>query len=580
MQDTPFDPRHAARALYWQGWRIARIAEALGLRPATVHSWKRREDWDAVSPVDRVNATLEARLQVLIGKDKKEGCDYKEIDLLGRQLERLEKLRHRQREGGQGGGRSEGGQRQKQSASKNLLTDEQVARLKAAFRERLFGYQKHWLRAGHLARIRNILKSRQIGATWYFALEALLDALETGRNQIFLSASKRQALQFQSYQKAFVSEVCDIELKGSDKILFGNGAELIFLGTSSRTAQSYHGNLYMDEYFWTPKFAELRKVAAGMASQKRWRQTYFSTPSTLAHEAYPFWSGKRYNAGRPASEQIAFDLSHKALAGGLDQGDGQWRQIVTIHDALRQGCDLFDLDALRLENSPDEFRQLFECEFIDDGKSVFPLSMLHRCMVDSMEAWPDYNPFTLRPLGHREVWIGYDPSESGDSAAMVVVAPPAVPDGPFRLLECRQFRGLDYSAQAQAIREATERYRVTHIAIDRTGLGSAVHQLVTQFFPAAMGYQYSLDLKTRMVLKGLDVIRHGRLQFDAGAKEIAASFMAIHRSTTGSGLVTFVADRSEAVSHADIAWATLQTLYNEPLEGRNAGNAGFVEIYS
>lgn len=50
----------------------------------------------------------------------------------------------------------------------------------------------------------------------------------------------------------------------------------IILGTNSRTAQSYHGNLYFDEYFWVPKFGELRKVASAMAAQKQYRQTYFS----------------------------------------------------------------------------------------------------------------------------------------------------------------------------------------------------------------------------------------------------------------------------------------------------------------
>lgn len=42
--------------------------------------------------------------------------------------------------------------------------------------------------AGLIERVRNTLKSRQIGATWYFAREALVDALETGRNQIFQRA--------------------------------------------------------------------------------------------------------------------------------------------------------------------------------------------------------------------------------------------------------------------------------------------------------------------------------------------------------------------------------------------------------
>ncbi len=50
-------------------------------------------------------------------------------------------------------------------------------------------------------------------------------------------------------------------------------------------------------------------------------------------------------------------------------------------------------------------------------------------MVDSWDVWNDYIPFALRPLGDRPVWIGYDPSHTGDSAGCVVVAPPLVEGG-------------------------------------------------------------------------------------------------------------------------------------------------------
>jgi uncharacterized protein YjcR len=115
----------------------------------------------------------------------------------------------------------------------------------------------------------------------FFAQEALIDAITTGRKQIFLSSSKAQVHVFKQYIIGFAKEV-DVELKGVPMVL-PNGATLYFLGTNARTAQSYHGNLYLDEYFWLPKFQELRKVASGMAIHKRWRQTYFSTPSSLTH---------------------------------------------------------------------------------------------------------------------------------------------------------------------------------------------------------------------------------------------------------------------------------------------------------
>lgn len=572
--------------LYWQGWRMARIAEHLGLKAATLHSWKRRDEWEATQPVERVEAVLEARLMQLVAKDAKDGRDFKEIDLLSRQMERTARVKKFAAGGNEADLNPKVANRNagpRKAPAKNEISEAAAEKLREAFLARMFGYQKHWYRAGLVERIRNLLKSRQIGATYYFAHEALIDAIETGRNQIFLSASKKQAHQFKSYIQDFARESAEVELKGENlKLTLANGQspELIFLGTNSRTAQSYHGNLYLDEYFWIPKFQELRKVAAGMASQKQYRQTYFSTPSSLTHEAVPFWDGRLFNRGRPKAEQIKLDVSPAALARGRSCEDGQWRQIVTILDAAAGGCDLFDIEQLRREYSPEEFLQLFMCQFIDDGESVFPLSVLQRCMVDAWEAWDDFRPFHARPFGHREVWVGYDPARSGDSAGLVVLAPPGVAGGKFRVLDKIQFSGLDFEEQAERIRLLTQTYNVGHIGIDTTGLGQAVFELVQKFYPAVMPIQYSVEMKVRLVMKAMAVINAGRLEFDAGATDLAAAFMAIKKTTTASGRqMTFEASRSEEVSHADIAWACMHALIREPLEGATATNTRIMEIF-
>lgn len=580
------DPRRRARDLYWQGWRVIRIAEHLGERPSTIHSWKRRDAWDAFDPVERVESSIEARLQMLVAKTDKEGKDFKEIDLLGRQMERLARVKKYSRDGNEAdlnpkvenrNAKTRAGTR-KQPA-RNAISEEQQEKLVDAFMESLFPYQKHWYRAGLQERIRNLLKSRQIGATWYFAREGLVDALETGRNQIFLSASKAQAHVFKGYIKQFAADVAEVELQG-DPIVLPNGATLYFLGTNSRTAQSYHGNVYMDEYFWIPKFQEFRKVASGMAMHKHWRLTYFSTPSAVSHEAYPFWTGELFNKGRAAAEKIKLDVTHAALKDGRRCEDGQWRQMVTVLDALAGGCSLFDIEQLRQEYSPEEFLNLLMCEFIDDGQSVFPLAAMQRCMVDSWTVWEDFKPFAPRPMGWREVWVGYDPSHTGDSAAMVVVCPPAAPGGKFRVLDRVQFKGMDFEEQAARIKKVCDCYNVTYIGIDVTGIGQGVFQLVKQFFPAATGFQYSPDVKVRLVLKAMDVINKGRLEFDAGWNDLAASFMAIKKTTTQSGRqITFEAGRSVETSHADLAWATMHALSNEPLEGRSATNQSSMEIF-
>lgn len=578
-----FDNRKKAMHLYFSGYRIARIAESLGEKASTIHSWKRRDNWDEINPTERAELTVEARYCKLVLKENKEGKDFKEIDLLGRQMAQLSRIKKYQNGGNETdlnpkiANRNKGERRQPE---KNFFSEEQIEKLEDIFRDTLFEYQKVWYRAGH-HRIRNILKSRQIGATFYFAREAFIDALTTGRNQVFLSASKAQAYMFREYIIKMALEV-DVELRG-DPLMLSNGATLYFLGTNARTAQSYHGNLYLDETFWIPKFQELRKVTSGMAIQKHWRQTYFSTPSTMSHEAYPFWSGKLYNRGRKKEDRVDIDISHDALVNGRLCEDGQWRQIVNIEDALWGGCDLFDLEQLKKEYSPDEYNNLLMCHFMDDIESLFNFNMMQNCMVDSWEVWDDIQPLALRPYGYDPVWVGYDPSkggENGDSAGCVVIAPPKVPGGKFRILERHQWRGMDFRAQADAIKKITERFYVEYMGIDTTGLGHGVYQNVIQFFPAAREFIYNPNVKNALVIKAYDVISHGRLEFDAQCVDIIQSFTSIRRTTTGSGnRPTYEASRSEESGHADLAWATMHALFNEPLTGTTENSNNIVEIY-
>jgi len=597
------DVRREARSLYWRGWGVTEIAgelERMGIRAeggraiprATIASWARREEWDKATPMRAAEESLLVRYQQLVAKADKSGKDFKEIDLLGRQIERFERCRKYRESGNEAdlnpavANRNAGPKKPKRP---NLIDAEMAAQLRAAFEEECFEYQLVWWR--NLGRrTRFILKSRQIGATWYFAREALIDALESGRNQIFLSASRRQAEIFRRYIIEFVFRVTGVQLKG-EHLLIDRGDDeagkplerptIFFLGANFRTAQGEHGNFYYDECFWAQDFERIDEVASGMASQKIYRETYFSTPSTTSHKAYKKWSGEWFNDGKPKTDWTKIEAyTADQLREGVLCGDAIWRQRVTIEDAAAGGCDLFDIEDLRRRKAPDVFANLYLCEFVDDTQSAFPFALMNRCRVDSFTAWKDFNPYALRPYAG-EVAIGYDPQESaqGDDAALVVMALPGKPGGKYRVLEKKRLRG-DFEVQAAAIFEMMERYFVVDIAVDKTGVGAAVLQLVQKRFAAVRGFEYSAPLKNLMVLKAKNVIRAGRLEYDAGDKDITASFLSIRPKLTKSERqLTYVADRRADTGHADVAWAIMHVLFNESLDGELGGAKSTLEIF-
>jgi len=578
--------RRPARSLYWRGWSYGQIAEELGLKYDTVKSWCRRDRWDDAPSIRKLEDCLETRLMVLICKEQKTGADYTELDALRRQVESLARVRRHDAPGGHAGDLNDNvahrnAGEKKPKAKKNHFTAEQAAELKDIFLAQLYGYQETWFAALSF-RTRMILKSRQIGATYYFAMEALIDALETGRNQIFLSASKAQAHQFRSYIVAFAKKV-GVALTGDPMAITCGlrpadeaAAELHFLGTNFRTAQGRHGNFYFDEFFWVHSFEELNKVASGMATHKKWRKTYFSTPSTIAHPAHPYWTGERRNRRRKKDDRVEIDVSHEALKDGAQGPDRTWRHIVTIHDAEAAGCDLFDIDELQDEYAPDEFANLFGCEFVDDSLSAFKFNDLVKCQCDSLVEWTDFNPEAVRPYGERPVWAGYDPqnSENGDNASLAIFAPPLAEGGTFRLLERHPLRGLDFDQQATFVQAMLRRYNCTFLGIDASGVGAGVYQLLAKPESGLKGVtriEYSLEVKAAMIMKAQHVISRGRLAFDAGMIDVISSFVSIKKTLTTSGRnVTFKAGRGGTDGHADLAWSIMHVLMNEPLDGKAA----------
>ena len=573
-KEYPEEIKTAARGLFLRRYTMSEIADSLQVPERTLYFWKEKGAWDDLLSHEGPDEAINRRLALLIGREHKTAAELKELETLISLQERRQRLKEREKDAATALARPDDydpdnpfhGQttEKKQKGRKKYKND--VSKLvqadfEAQLHKNYFQYQKdlYNLRA---QRTRWLLKARQIGATWYFAQEAFENAVLTGDNQIFLSATKAQAQVFKQYIVNICGEAFDIELKGNPITLhtaFGP-ASLYFLATSSRSAQSYHGHFYGDEVFWMPKFAELYKVATGMAAHSKWTRTFFSTPSIITHEAYPKWSGKEY-LSRFKNPKPWPDF--KALQSGLLCPDSAYRRIITLDDAEAGGCNLFNRADLELEYSPQEFRQLFGCEFIDDTCAVFALAALEACMEDP-EEW-GINFKLSRPVGDAGVWAGYDPSRHRDDASFTILLPPQRDGDKIRVLERHTWRDKSFLWQAGQIKRLCERYKIRHLGIDVTGPGAGVLEHIRSFCPVAMPITYSIATKAALVHKAQEVIEQGRLAYDAAQTDISHAFMTIRQTSTPSGQVTYAAHRTDTTGHADVAWSIMHALYIEPL---------------
>ncbi|ECP8318257.1 hypothetical protein SedNR2807_11490 [Citrobacter sedlakii] len=212
-----------------------------------------------------------------------------------------------------------------------------------------FAYQHEW-NSGARSRNRVLTKMRQAGADFFFAYEALNDALHTGRNQIFLGCTPASALTVKTYISAFLSEAAAWTHLGKIKsgkahLELPNGAVIYFIGPES-LASALHGNVYVSEYAWAESPKNMITLAKSLSMHARYHATYYTTPSP-SPEA---WQEYKKLIARTSTTSMTFTADHAAASGAT----------------LATGAALFDdewLNYMKKELSAEDWKMLFMCEW-------------------------------------------------------------------------------------------------------------------------------------------------------------------------------------------------------------------------
>ena len=201
--------KEAAKRLFLRRCKAKEIQAQLNLpNIRIVYYWIRQGGWEDMLSDEEPLTAVGRRITLILDKQTTlTKGDLDELDRLTTVRERLLKQsakpapapigdqpadagQPREGQRRERGERGSKGGKQREKKVKNDVSELTEVDFLDKFTSTMFAYQKELLAAKQNpfnARIRNILKSRQVGLTYYFAAEAFMDAVLTGDNQLFLS---------------------------------------------------------------------------------------------------------------------------------------------------------------------------------------------------------------------------------------------------------------------------------------------------------------------------------------------------------------------------------------------------------
>jgi phage FluMu gp28-like protein len=373
-----------------------------------------------------------------------------------------------------------------------------------------------------------ILKGRQMGLTDASAAGCILGAFRDRRPQIVLSAAQDNANALLDAVRAhctFLAKIglpaaADFAIDNAEEIAWRSGGSVIALAANPRTARSYHGDVWFDEFAYHQDPEAMWAAASPMATRGDWRIRVISTPNGATGLFYEWCS---------------------ALPAG-------WRQhIVSLADAERDGLKVDRARLLTLVGGdPRVFAEAYECSFLDADLQYFP-----SVLADRARDWTG----ALPSMAGAEFFAGLDVGRHHDLTVLTVIA---VLREVAWVIGVFTAKRTAFKAQRRMVARARQVFGWSKLLIDKGGLGEQLAEEMVddwgeeEVVPVAFTDQSKADLATGM----FRWLRDGRIKFsrDAHGQQLHADTCAVRRKVTPSGNVIFVSPRTKA-GHGDHFWS-------------------------
>lgn len=391
---------------------------------------------------------------------------------------------------------------------------------------KLLPYQHKWLQDG--SRFKIALKARQIGFTTAICFEAIEMALAEKCKILILSTTERQSQEVMDriYNILNVAKrVKGIKLprETRSEITLPNGSRIISLPASPASVRGYTGHVFLDEFAFHRDAKEIWRAMLPITT-RGYCIRIVSTPAGKSGRYYEIWEN---------AEEMGFS-----------------RHKVDIYDAMKDGFKI-DLKAIKSSMDSDDFAQEYECVFLDEAHSYFPMELI----IPAISAECEESVWDGKPRGL--FYAGIDIGRKKDLTVIYVIE--KLGDVFYtRLL--KELSKTSFDAQRAEIEIVKERFPLYRICIDSTGLGMQLSEELQKRYssliePVSFTLKVKEDLATyaRMVFEK----RLIRIPDDQG---LIRDIHSIKKIVTSAGNIRFDSERND-VSHADRFWAMALALH-------------------
>lgn len=420
------------------------------------------------------------------------------------------------------------------------------------------------------SRFRWVTKSRQVGFSFLFALEALARChLREKHTAVFVSYNLEDAK-----EKILVARQVheELPLAFQKKLIVDSKTELAFesngahqrlsriLSNPSKAPRGKKGDVYLDELAHYVNDREVYRGSTALILRSNGQLTGCSTP--LGRRGI-FWEIAREEIRKYPHHTrqdvpwwlCRFFCSDTARAA-IEAPDMPTEERVERfgRPAIVEQFDSLDLD---------DFQQELEGRFVDESYSFFPYDLVLPNTTDELTLADD---FTDVPEPQGRIVAGFDVGRTRDRSELAVFEEV---EGRFTCRLLRTYAEAPFAEQEADLRRLFEVLPVARLSIDRSGIGMNLAENLARDFPQVVAENFTNEAKERWATDFKILLQRREVVLPRN-RELVAQVHSIKKRVLGSGKVAFDAERTARGGHADRFWAIALACQKQ----RGPGRAG------